>query len=339
MVGAHAPGARARARRSAILSAVTRRLRISPARYHQVAIAALALLTLIVFSGAAVRLTGSGLGCEGWPACEEGKVVAPLETHAVIEFTNRIFSGIVALGAIAAGLLAFVRDPRRRDLCVLGVMLPLGVVAQAVLGGLSVVYELRPGFVMGHYALSLVILIPAWALVWRSRPGFEDGFAPGAPDRLTMWAVRAIAPLGAFMVFVGTAATAAGPHAGGRGTGDLVDRLYVKGPDTLDWAVDQHTRVGAVLGLVALVALGIAWYRGGSRRLVAALGSVVVLLGIQGVVGAVQYQAQLPAELVWVHVSLAAVLWVAILWAWSEAGTPVGHRAADRTADQLAASA
>jgi cytochrome c oxidase assembly protein subunit 15 len=184
-----------------------------------------------------------------------------------------------------------------------------------------------------------VILIPAWALFWRSRPGFEDGFTPGAPDRMTMWATRAIAPLGAFMVFAGTAATAAGPHAGGRGTGDLVDRLYVKGPDTLDWAVGQHTRIGAVLGLVALVALGLAWYRGASRGLLAALGTVVALLGIQGVIGAVQYQAQLPAELVWAHVSLAAVLWVAILWAWTAAGSPARESAADRTRREVAASA
>ena len=86
-----------------------RRLTTSPERYHQVAKAALILLTVIVFSGAAVRLTGSGLGCHGWPACEKGDVVAPLQTHAIIEFTNRMFSGIVALGAIAAGLFAFFR--------------------------------------------------------------------------------------------------------------------------------------------------------------------------------------------------------------------------------------
>lgn len=303
------------------------RLQISPARYHQIALAALVLLTLIVFSGAAVRLTGSGLGCEGWPACEQGKVVAPLETHALIEFTNRIFSGIVALGAIAAGLFAFLRVPRRRDLCVLGMLLPLGVVGQAVLGGLAVVYDLKPGFVMGHYGLSLVILIASWALYWRSREGYEEGrIEPGAPDRLTMWAVRAVTVLGAVMVFVGTAATAAGPHAGGRGTDDLVERLYIKGADTLDWAVDQHTMVGIVLGLAALLALGLAWFRGGSRGLLWSTGSVVVLLGVQGLVGAIQYQSQLPAELVWVHVCLATVTWVAMLWAWSSAGAPARER-------------
>lgn len=299
------------------------RLTTTPRRYHQVAAAALILLTLIVFSGAAVRLTGSGLGCEGWPACEKGQIVAPLQTHAIIEFTNRMFSGIVAIGTIAAGLLAFFRVPPRRDLKILGMLLPLGVVAQAVLGGLSVVYDLKPGFVMGHYALSLVLLVAAWALYWRSKPEFEEGLIePGAPDRLTMWATRLLLPLGALMVVAGTAATAAGPHAGGSGTGDLVDRLYVKGNDTLSWAVGNHTTIGIVFGVAALAALGIAWYRGASRGLLRALLAVVGLVGVQGLVGAIQYQSKLPAELVWVHVCLATLAWLAILWAWSEAGTP-----------------
>jgi cytochrome c oxidase assembly protein subunit 15 len=316
------------------------RLEISPRRYHQVAIAALVLLVLIVFSGSAVRLTGSGLGCEGWPACEQGKVVAPLETHAVIEFTNRVFSGIVVIGTLAAGILAFFRVPRRRDLMVLGVLLPLGVLAQAVLGGLSVVYDLKPGFVMGHYALSLIILIPAWALVWRSSGRWERGeVEPGAPDRLTMWSTRLLLPLGALMVFAGTAATAAGPHAGGRGTGDLVERLYFKGPDTLDWVVDRHTTVGIVFGIAALAALVIAWYRGAGRSLLWALATTVGLLGVQGIVGAVQYQAQLPAELVWVHVALATLTWVALLWSWTAAGSPAPERAADRSRTRRTAQA
>ena len=301
-----------------------RLLTTSPRGYHHVATAALVLLTLIVFSGSAVRLTGSGLGCEGWPACEEGKLVAPLQTHAIIEFTNRVFSGIVAIGTIAAGLLAFFRVPPRRDLKILGMLLPLGVVGQAVLGGLSVVYDLKPGFVMGHYALSLVLLIAAWALYWRSKPGYDQGLIePGAPDRLTMWATRLLVPLGALMVVAGTAATAAGPHAGGSGTGDLVERLYVKGNDTLSWAVGKHTTIGIVFGVAALAALAIAWYRGASPKLLRVLTTVVVLLGVQGVIGAIQYQSKLPAELVWVHVSLATVTWVALLWAWSVAGTPV----------------
>jgi cytochrome c oxidase assembly protein subunit 15 len=317
------------------------RLRISPERYNHIALAALVLLTLIVFSGAAVRLTGSGLGCPEWPRCSETGIYNETGPHAAIEFSNRLFTFIISAGAIAAAVGAWLRVPARRDLKILGVLLPLGVVAQAVLGGLSVIYDLKPGFVMGHYLLSLVILAAAWALFWRSRPGFERGeIEPGAPDRLTMWMTRGLVPLGALMMVAGTAATAAGPHAGGRGTGDLVQRLYVKGSDTLDWAVSQHTRVGAVLGAWALLTLGIAWYRGAGRPLLAALGTTVVLLGIQGIIGAVQYQAQLPAGLVWVHVCLATTAWVAFLWSWSAAGSPAGEPAADRaTAGGTRASA
>src|SRR5437879_4384206 len=118
------------------------RLRISPERYFIVACVALVALTLIVFTGAAVRVTGAGLGCPNWPNCYHGRLVAEAHTHALIEFGNRMLSGFVAITAIAAGAMAFLRRPFRRDLAVLGVLLPLGVVSQAVLGGLTVLYGL-----------------------------------------------------------------------------------------------------------------------------------------------------------------------------------------------------
>ncbi len=144
------------------------RFTLDEGRYRVIAQMSLVMLTLIVFTGAAVRLTGSGLGCPDWPKCY-GKVAPPLETHAVIEFGNRLLSGVVGLVAAAAGLLAFRRRPFRRDLALLGVLLPLGVMGQAVLGGFTVRYHLAPGFVMGHYALSMLILIAAAALAWRAR--------------------------------------------------------------------------------------------------------------------------------------------------------------------------
>ena len=156
------------------------RIRISPERYFVVAAVALVALTVIVFTGAAVRVTGSGLGCPHWPECySNGRLVAELNSHAWIEFGNRMFTGFVALAAIAAGLLAFFRVPFRRDLAILGVLLPLGVVGQAVMGGLTVLYGLAPGWVMGHYLLSMTILVAAGALAWRARPAFERGRAAG----------------------------------------------------------------------------------------------------------------------------------------------------------------
>src|SRR3954453_10529890 len=131
------------------------RLEIGPRPYFLISAVALGALTLIVFTGAAVRVTGSGLGCPDWPNCTAGRLVAEGQTHALIEFANRMLSGFVALAAIASGLLAFVRAPFRRDLAILGTLLPLGVVAQAVRGGLTVVYGLAPGFLMSHYLLSM----------------------------------------------------------------------------------------------------------------------------------------------------------------------------------------
>src|SRR5206468_1549486 len=148
---------------------------ISPRLYARVSLVALAALALIVLTGAGVRLTGSGLGCPDWPKCY-GQAVAPLETHAIIEYGNRLLSGLVGLAAVAAGLLAFLRRPYRRDLAVLGVLLPVGVICQAVLGGFTVRNHLAPGFVMGHFGLSMLILIAAVALAWRAN--HEPGSRP-----------------------------------------------------------------------------------------------------------------------------------------------------------------
>ena len=126
------------------------------------AFAALVALTVIVLTGAAVRLTGSGLGCPSWPRCY-GKVYPPLNTHAVIEFSNRLLTGPVSIAAGLAWLAALRRRPYRRDLVWLAALLPLGVVGQAVLGGFTVKGALDYGWVMGHFALSMLILLAAVA--------------------------------------------------------------------------------------------------------------------------------------------------------------------------------
>src|SRR5215210_1074030 len=141
------------------------RLAIGPRTYFLIAAVALGALTLIVFTGAAVRVTGSGLGCPSWPRCyDNGRLVAETNSHALIEFGNRTLTSFVGLAAAAAGLLAFFRVPFRRDL--------------AALGGLTVWYGLAPGYVMGHYALSMVILVAAGTLAWRAQPAFETEREP-----------------------------------------------------------------------------------------------------------------------------------------------------------------
>jgi len=290
---------------------------LNPRQYQRVAEVALAALTLIVFTGAAVRLSGSGLGCPDWPKCYGG-VAPPLETHAWIEFGNRLLSGLVGLAAVAAGVLAWRRRPFRRDLAYLGLLLPLGVVGQAVLGGFTVRYHLAPGFVMGHYALSMLILVAAVALVSRAR--YEPGERPPATDRVSVWGVRALLPLGAVTIFFGTAATAAGPHAGGAGTGDRIDRLEWLGLDTLDWAIHQHGRLATALGLAAVAVFVLLRRRGAPAELQRAVGVTCVLLAVQGAVGGIQYLLEVPAEIVWVHVALAALTWLAMLWSVAAAG-------------------
>ena len=133
---------------------------------------ALGALAPIVLTGAGVRLTGSGLGCPDWPKCY-GSAVPPLETHAVIEYGNRLFTGFVGIAVIAASVLAWFRRPFRWHLAFFGALLPLGVIGQAILGALVVKYHLAPGLVMGHFILSMLLLDAAFALAWCSR--YEPG--------------------------------------------------------------------------------------------------------------------------------------------------------------------
>jgi cytochrome c oxidase assembly protein subunit 15 len=306
------------------------RVRISPQQYFVVAAAALVALTLIVFTGAAVRVTGSGLGCPNWPQCyHDGRLVAELNSHAWIEFGNRMFSGLVAVSAIAAGALAFLRQPFRRDLAVLGVLLPLGVIGQAVMGGLTVLYGLAPGWVMGHYLLSMAILVAAGALAWRARPAFEHAERPAA-DRTTARAIWALFVIGGLTIFVGTAATAAGPHAGGEGTGDVVHRFDFKGASTVNWLINRHGVLAGLLGVLAVATWWLARARGADRELRMRLTRICILMAVQGVIGIVQFQLELPAEIVWVHVALATLLWVGLVLAAMQVGSPVRAPGDDR---------
>src|ERR1700726_1400483 len=140
---------------------------VTPQQYAYTAYVALGALTLIVLSGAAVRLTGSGLGCPDWPKCY-GNAYPPLNTHALIEFSNRVITVPVSLAAGAAWLLPLRRGPHRRELAILGGLLPLGVIGQAVLGGFTVRGALDYGWVMGHFALSMLIILAAVLLAWRA---------------------------------------------------------------------------------------------------------------------------------------------------------------------------
>jgi cytochrome c oxidase assembly protein subunit 15 len=300
------------------------RLAVNPVQYRRVAYVTLAALTLIVLTGAAVRLTGSGLGCPDWPKCY-GNALPPISTHALIEFGNRALSGLVGVMTVVAAVLAFTRRPFRRDLAVLAVSLPLGVVAQAVLGGFTVREHLAPGFVMAHFALSMIVLVAATALAWRST--HEPGSRPRSTDRVSVWSIRALLPVGALTIFAGTAATAAGPHAGGS-PGQRIHRLHFKGADTLMWVVHQHATIAAVFGVAVIGVWLLRRRRGASQDALEPLTVLGVLLAAQGLVGSVQYELKLPSDMVWVHVTLATLTWLAVLWAAADAGRLAPRRAA-----------
>ncbi len=299
------------------------RLAVTPTQYRRLVYVTLAALTLIVLTGAAVRLTDSGLGCPDWPRCY-GKALPPLSTHALIEFGNRAISGLVGILTVLVAILGFTRRPYRRDLALLGLTLPLGVLAQAVLGGFTVREHLAPGFVMGHFGLSMIILIAAVALAWRAT--YEPGSRPRSTDRLTVWSIRGLAPLGAITIFAGTAATAAGPHSGGA-TGDKVHRLHFKGADTLQWLVHRHATIAAVFGVAVVGVWLLQRHRGASERALEPLTVLAILMAGQGLVGSVQYELKLPGDMVWVHVTLATLSWLALLWAVAAAGRLVPRTA------------
>lgn len=292
------------------------RFDISPRRYAQVTLVALAALALIVLTGAAVRLTGSGLGCPDWPKCYGG-TVPPLDTHAVIEYGNRLLTGFVGLAVIAASVLAWFRRPFRRHLAFFGALLPIGVICQAILGALVVKHHLAPGLVMGHFILSMLLLDAAFALAWLAR--YEHGERRFSSDRLGVWAVRALIPFGQLTIIAGTIATGSGPHAGAH-EGELVHRFDFEGTGTLEWMVQRHSAIAALFGLAAIAVWLLLRRPGGDRRALRPLTAVIGLLGLQGAVGGLQWALELPSEIVWLHVALATLTWLAMLWAVATAG-------------------
>jgi cytochrome c oxidase assembly protein subunit 15 len=276
-------------------------MRVSPARFRIVALAALVAMVLIVATGGAVRLTGSGLGCSSWPGCEPGHFVAPLGYHHWVEFGNRIVSGIVVAVALLGLAAAMARSPRRRDLTWLAAGLVAGVFGQVVLGALTVHFELRPPWVMAHFLLSMLLVLAAAVLHWRS--GEPDG--PRAPivRREVRWLTAAIIGVGAAVLVLGTVVTGTGPHAGDKRTARF----------GFDLRTVAQAHADAVMLLIGLtVALGLLLAATGrwttTRRHYSLL--VAVMLA-QAVIGFTQYALHLPAGLVEVHILGATLFWLA----------------------------
>ncbi len=280
--------------------------RISPAAYRRVTLLTVLALGFIVVTGAAVRLTGSGLGCSDWPTCEQGRLAPAQITDApaMIEFVNRLVTGVVSVAVIVAVLGATRRSPRRRDLVWLAVGLVAGVVAQIVLGGLVVLFELSPRLVMGHFVLSMAIL---WdAVVLHHRAGRPDGQVVVPQVSPSVFGLgRVLAVDAALVVFAGTVVTASGPHAGDSQAARLELAVH-------DVARIHGVLVVSLLGLT-LTLLWALWRQCAPIVVQRSARLLLVVLVAQAAVGYVQYFTGVPALLVGVHVLGAVVVWAAVV--------------------------
>ena len=280
-----------------------RALVLSPSAFLRLALTSVAALYLIVLTGSLVRLTGSGLGCESWPGCEEGRFFPANDVHGAIEFGNRAF-GIVPIGLTLLTWLGARRTPGFPGWAVrLGAAVALGTLAQAPLGLVTITSGLHPAFVMSHFLLALVVLGGAVVVAVEAAVFARGGSSlelPGELRRLGLVVAAACLAL----VVSGAFTTAAGPHPG--------DSSEVERLGTLDDMLWVHVRVTALFGCAFLLTLGyLAARRDRWPRL---FRWALVLLGLvlaQMVVGELQYRLELPWGIVAVHVALAAAVWAA----------------------------
>lgn len=264
---------------------------------------------LIIVTGGAVRLTGSGLGCSTWPQCEPGQftpvVHDEMSVHTVIEFGNRTLTGVLGLIALALAVVVWRDGGRPRWYRRLALVPLVGVAAQAVIGGITVLADLHPAVVGLHMVVSLVLVAASACLV------ALDGAAVGRPvvPRPTLAAARALLAVGAVLMVLGTVTTGAGPHGGD----DEVAYRYAVDP-----VLAAKAHAGAVWAFVLLVVVCL-WLLRRDHAPTRTMRAWWVLLATtlaQGLVGYVQYFTGLPEVLVGVHLLGTGALTAALAWAY-----------------------
>lgn len=299
--------------------------RLAPSAFRRLVVVVAVLLGVIVVSGAAVRLTSSGLGCPTWPRCTATSLVAPPSYHAWVEFGNRIITVVVGVVVGIAALASLLRTPRRRDLVWLSWSLIGGFVAQAVIGGLSVLYKLSPGWVMAHFLVSMALVWAGLVLVHRSDPRWVPR-APEASRELVLLG-RLLVAVAGLVLLLGTITTGTGPHAG---SGGHVKRL----PFALERVTQLHA--DSALFLTGLVVATLFAVRLADAPAVVRRRANWVAYGVvaQIAIGYTQYFLNLPPGVVELHVAGATLLWAATIW------LQLGHTAAvPEVATSLAAVA
>jgi cytochrome c oxidase assembly protein subunit 15 len=297
---------------SAARAALRRRpLELSPERFRQLAVWAVGWLVLIVATGATVRLTGSGLGCEHWPGCQPNHVFPERGFHSDVEFSNRVVASLTVLATFVLALGALRTPTLGRRVVVLAWIVFAGTLVQAPLGAITVHYHLNPWLVLSHLLVSLVVLgLGVLVLLEAGRVVRGGGEALPTPARAA--GAVLLASVGALVV-TGTLATAAGPHPG--------SSAEVRRIGAFEPAVAVHVRATAAFGIVFLGLAGWAWLE--RRRypwLLRGCAGLLGLLALQMAIGETQYRTSLPWWLVLVHVSVAACVFgwtvgvVARLW-------------------------
>ena len=277
--------------------------RISPTTYRVVTGVAFASLCTIVLTGALVRLTGSGLGCEDWPRCSQSKFIDVSAGHTFIEQANRLFTGVVSLSVIAAVLLAHLTTPKRRDLIWLSWSLVVGVLAQIVIGGIVVLTGLNPFANMAHFLVSLLLITASFVLMRRAGSPPQLPMLRKMPDSIAR-VVQALIVMVACTLVTGTVVTATGPHAG--------DEDAIR----FGFALSSVARIHSIS---MLITLGIVIYllvtsRRASHTVIAEpVQTLFFATVMQAVIGYTQYFTEVPATLVAAHIAGALFFFVASL--------------------------
>lgn len=286
----------------------------TPTEFQSICVGALVLLAAIVVSGAVVRLTGSGLGCDDWPNCNDSKLIDVSSTHSLIEQVNRFFTFAVCIGVALAAIAAWIRRPRRRDLLALSLLMLIGVPAQGIVGAIVVWTDLHPLAVQFHLLLSMVLVAAAVFMIARSRQA-DVGARVLSVSVAVRRRVMALAIATSAAVVAGSVVTGTGPHAGD----EEARRFFGTSSDIDGEALMWVTRVHSGLVWIAVAIAGsllVTLRRNHSDRqtLDAAITAWFVIAVVQGALGYVQYAAGLPAALVGIHVALATALFACTMW-------------------------
>jgi heme a synthase len=296
-------------------------LKPSRASARGFALAAVISNAIVICTGEAVRLSSSGLGCPDWPACTQSSAVAASTTgqtllNSWIEFGNRLLNfPLVAIAGLTFITFCMYKPggKRRKDLIWLSAILPFGVIMQAVVGGIVVLTKLNPVTVSLHFMLSAAIILPS-AIVLHVRVDEGAGPARGLVRTDLRVLTALLVAVTAVMLAAGTVVTGTGPLAGttidSHGRVHTVPRYHFN----LEEVTQAHADIGWFIGAIAVAVVVGLWFSPGTPRITRIYGLfVMIALGIQGIIGYVQYFNHLPAGLVWVHVSWAVVLWIFVL--------------------------